>query len=637
MKVRVLQVLIGVGFVVGAWASSVTIDKFLVLDPANPSTSLKQYNGNTVVYDGFYLSALSNGINNARISTDSSKNWGAGVGVDTLSFSRSINNNGTTSEAIELYVSADAAKGAYGGLSSLAVVGGTSTVVIEGFASDPQASSANGSVNYVSGKVMWTQASSGGTIAFSNAAASPIGTTLRFSNGSTVGTANQFGLAAFSYISTSPVPGKASIAVLDPSSAEVAWYGERGENYRMENTGNLSGVWSNTFGRIKGTGDTSAVTTSTVTATAFFRVVPDDTGMIFGANVNQFGEALEVPLLEQSRSEWVRVFFPIKKFLNGSRDLANDADLEAVKVAVLSGRKLLLCLKLNFDDGTYRVPEPDTPYEAECFQWVDDLMSALDGLVSVLETVNEVMIDTYPDDLLPGTNGVIPMVQFLQRLVAHVAALGYTTPEGDPLPLYSGGFTRLYDANMQVRPAVPALLAWVNSDSRLTGVNFHIHAQEFSYFQDSYDFLRQAIPSKPAIVTEFSLVWKYKQNLNKPFSTWPTGSDFANLYGYGTSMIVRDYINLAITNTVSETEWNAFLEAMPWYDTHFLGSACEVMQSNGTAIATFAFQQASSGGTVLGPDDTPWILNPIFANFVATNGLPSAAVNQGFFDDYLSW
>jgi hypothetical protein len=623
-------------------AASVGINEFLVLNPTNAALAYQRYNGNVAVHDGFYLSALINGTNAAELSTDYLLDWGAGLGVGgagSIGFTRSINNNGAIAEALELYVSPEAARGACAGLTGVSVNGGASIVVIEGFASDPLASTASGAVSYASNAVIWTQISGGGSVSFANPSAAPLGSTLRFSNGTTTGGDNQFGLLAFSYATTpGPVPGQANIRTLDGTEIEVSWHGAVAEDYRLQGRASLdSGSWSIASDRLKGAGGTLSVTTAMATASSFYRVIPDPTGMVLGANVNESGTALDVPLLEQSRSEWMRTFFPIKRFLNGSRSLADDPDLDAVREAVYSGRKLVLCLKLNFDDATYRVPVPGTAYEAETFQWVEDLMAELDGMVSVLETVNETFVDTHPDDLLPDTNGVIPMVRYLQRLVAHVHALGYTTPEGDPLPLYSGGFTRLYAANMQSRPAVPLLLDWIQNDTRVAGPNFHIHADGFADFQDSFDFLRQSIPSKPAILTEFSLVWLYKANLEKPLNTWPTGTAFANTHGREPSLLVREYINLAITSGVSEAEWNAFLVAMPWYDTGFLGKAAAVMQDNGTALATFAFQQNSSGGAVLDPGDNPWILNPIFANRTATNALPPVPVNRQFFSDYTGW
>ncbi|MBN2163172.1 MAG: hypothetical protein JXR25_09500 [Pontiellaceae bacterium] len=631
------------GLLAFSYSSSVSpvtlpVARFLQLDPADPTKTLYQYNGNMAACDGFYLSALSNGVNNAQLATDYLKDWNAGIGVDTLGFTRSINNDGSTVESVDFHISADAAKGGYGGLTGLETAGAASIVVIDGFASDPQASSGNGTVSYASNRVVWTQSTVGSTLSFANAAATPAGTTLRISNGSTSGTANQFGIRSFSYMASYYDAGLAALNRINPSLIELSWYGERGTDYRLEHCENLAtGDWSRVTGRINGSGCRQAITNLIDSTAEFFRVVPDDSVMILGANVNESGRALDIPLLDQSRSEWVRTFFAIKPFYNGTRNLADDLDLETVKKAVRSGRKLVLCLKWNFDSETFRVPAPDSALEAKCFQWVDDLMGELDGMVSVLETVNEIMIDTYADDMLPGTDGVIPMVRFLQRFIEHVSARNYTTPEGTPLPLYSGGFTRLFDPNVRRRPSYPVLLSWIENDDRVTGVNFHIHASDLSNFQESYDFLRQTVPSKPAIVTEFSLVWKYKQNLEYPLDTWSEGSGFASQYGYDENMIVRDYVNMAITHSVSETEWNAFLRAMPWYDTEFLGKACEVMQSNGTVLATFAFQQASSGGRTLDKGDDPWILNPILVNYVATNGIPPEAVNKGFFWNYLNW
>jgi len=165
----------------------------------------------------------------------------------------------------------------------------------------------------------------------------------------------------------------------------------------------------------------------------------------------------------------------------------------------------------------------------------------------------------------------------------------------------------------------------------------YILCDDFAKFQDSFDFLRANIPSKPAIFSEFSLVWKHKNNLEKGLNTWPEGADFASLHGRDPKILVRDYFNFAIRNGVSEAVWNEFLVATPWYDTGFLGKAYEVMQDNGTAIATFAFQKNSSGGSVLQLGDAPWILNPIFANRTATNNLHPAPVNLQFFEGYTGW
>ncbi|VGO13294.1 hypothetical protein PDESU_01850 [Pontiella desulfatans] len=343
--------------------------------------------------------------------------------------------------------------------------------------------------------------------------------------------------------------------------------------------------------------------------------------MLLGANVNEHGVALDPELLELSRTKVCRTFFPATPFILGKRDLKTDADLLAVKRAGKAGQQIILCLKWNFEKARWRVPEPDSPRERQCFAWADALIRELDGYVVALETVNEVTVDTLPEDMLPGADGEIPMPRFLQRLVAHLSEQGHAGANAKPLPLFSGGFTRLEQRRMQSNPGVQALLDWIETDDRVAGANFHIHMPEFEGFENYLKFIRSRVTDKPYIVTEFSMVWKYKENLD--------GKSHDGL-------TVREYINQAIQKPVPEKEWNAFLESQAWYDPQFLSSACKVMEDYGVMLATFAFQQGSSGGRKLEPDDTPWIINPIFATRTAA-ARGRAAVSEGFMRDYLDW
>jgi hypothetical protein len=250
------------------------------------------------------------------------------------------------------------------------------------------------------------------------------------------------------------------------------------------------------------------------------------------------------------------------------------------------------------------------------------LIRQLAGRVAALETVNEFSIDTLPEDLQPGTDGSIPMVRFLQRLVEHLYVKQYKAFDGKPLPLFSGGFTRLDREMVQQDPAVAALLDWIDSDGRVAGANFHIHMMAFAGFEQYLKFMRSKIAEKPYLVTEFSMVWKYKANLNKPIGKKDTA---------------REYINRALESPVPESEWNAFLESLEWYDAGFLKKACLLMEEYGVTVATFALQQGSSGGRALRPDSVPWILNPIFASKTARSGNADGVARSLFFKDYTAW
>jgi len=359
---------------------------------------------------------------------------------------------------------------------------------------------------------------------------------------------------------------------------------------------------------------------SVITAIWVLGTVHVDARMVLGANVNEHGIALEPAMLELSRTKVVRIFFPASPFILGKRNLKTDKDFLAVKAAAKSGRQVILCLKWDFKKAGWRVPASGSGLEQKCFAWADALLHELDGMVLALETVNEVMVDTPAEDLQPGADGKIPMVQFLQRLVEHLKEKKHRDLNRRPLPIFSGGFTRFDRPKMRRHPCVAELLKWIRTDSRVAGASLHIHMLQFEGFENSLRFIRSKIPKKHLLVTEFSMVWKYRANLNKPVSG---------------NLTVREYINRALKHPVSEAEWNNFLESQAWYDTDFLSHACRVMEKYDVRVATFAFQQGSSGGRPLKPDSTPWILNPIFSNRTARSAHGPA--RSAFFNDYIAW
>jgi hypothetical protein len=359
-----------------------------------------------------------------------------------------------------------------------------------------------------------------------------------------------------------------------------------------------------------------------------------DARMKLGANVNEHGAALDIDLLNKSRTTYVRTFFPATPFIEGRRDLKTDENLLAVKKAGRNGRRIILCLKWNFEKAKWRVPAPGSEREQECFAWADDLIRELNGMVAALETVNEVVVDTLPEDMQPGVDGQIPMVRFLQRLASHLDGQNHKAIGGGKLALFSGGFTRLDRAGMKKNPAVVELLKWIEADPKIAGANFHIHMKRFDGFEEYLEYIRGKIPTKPYLITEFSMVWKYKDNLAAAIGESSKGRRFAKAHRLDAAMTVMDYINSCIKKPVSETEWNEFLASQDWYNERFLDDACRMMDKYGVEIATFAFQQGSSGGKILKPDSTPWIMNPVFANKVAQGNAPAS---QEFMKDYLNW
>ena len=259
------------------------------------------------------------------------------------------------------------------------------------------------------------------------------------------------------------------------------------------------------------------------------------------------------------------------------------------------------------------------------------------GQISTLALVNEVFIDTQPEDMKPDSTGRIPMVNFLQRLAAHVAADQSKDARGQLLPLACGGFTRLDTIAVQSAPATLALLKWCETDPHITIVDFHLHQRDYEQYQAALDFVRKQITTKPLIVTEFSMVWDYKAHLENRVASSPAGQAFAKHYSLNPALTVRDYINQCIAQPVSEATWNEFLQSQAWFDPAFLKKVGNLMDRHGVTVATYALTQRSSGGNgPLSEGRDPWMLNPIYIPrvAVAANG-NQTAVNTAWFEEYV--
>jgi hypothetical protein len=353
--------------------------------------------------------------------------------------------------------------------------------------------------------------------------------------------------------------------------------------------------------------------------------------LILGGNFNEHSEMIPHELLKKSETRLIRGFIPASPFIRGERELGSDAAVQNLKKAARDGQQIILCLKWDFKRGKWRVPGPGTDLERKCFQWVDDLLMEVGDGVIVLETINEVMVDTHEEDVVPDDSGNIPMVVFQKRLVDHLH------DRGKPPPIYMGAFTRLDREHMQTHPITLAMFDWINSDDRITGTNFHIHMPEFEGFKTYLEFIRGHIPVKPFIITEFSMVWKYRAALKHPIGRFVKGKAFAEKYDRDPETTVRDFINLTIDQPVTQTEWNDFLRSQYWYDKDFLDKACEIMDAYGVRYATYAFQQGSSGPGKLGPDSNPWILNPLYSQVTAAGENGKVAVNEDFMSSYGKW
>lgn len=367
--------------------------------------------------------------------------------------------------------------------------------------------------------------------------------------------------------------------------------------------------------------------------------------LALGGNVNERFHWATPQILEQTHTTWIRGFMPASEFISGRRSYENDPGLRTLKAAADSGHKIVLSIKWDSaGKGAFgRIPAPDSKEEKAAFTFVDRLLDATSGKVSALVLLNELSIDTLPPDLDPDASGRIPMIEFLKRLTAHVAAEHRTSADGSPLPLFAGGMTRLDKETTQNAPATRAMIAWINSDPRITGADFHMHQPDMETTQIALEFMHDAIPNKPLMVTEMSLVWKWQKHMKDSIGASRAGADFCRKYGLTAQMTVAEFLNAAFQRAVPEAEWQDFLASQAWFEGHYLANLVPMMQAHGVKVATYALTwnpkpQDASDHKPITTKTVPWFLNQLLVPGMAFvpggNRLPE---NYGLFSDYVRY
>lgn len=367
--------------------------------------------------------------------------------------------------------------------------------------------------------------------------------------------------------------------------------------------------------------------------------------LILGANNNESPDKLEPTLLQRTHTKWIRAFFPASHFLDGKTTLETDEQILATKKLGDLGYHLFLTIKwdLKHDYGNNsarRVPAPDSSEEKRWFSFASELLRTFEGHVSGIELVNELTVDSNPEDMKPGPDGHAPMIRFLQRLAAHISAEKHLARDGGPLPLYAGGFTRMDRPGMQDNPVLTGFMKWLSESPLIFGVNFHIHQENYGQFEQSLKFVRSQIPQKPFAITEFSLVWEYKAHLAEKLASGKNATAFCKTYQRSPDLTVAEYLTQISGEPVTQAEWQAFLATREWFDPGFLTKTTTLMAKYGVTLATYGFshgpRKSDSRPRKVTPDSTPWNLNMIFPySWVRPQPDGSAPVTYGLFDDWV--
>jgi hypothetical protein len=364
--------------------------------------------------------------------------------------------------------------------------------------------------------------------------------------------------------------------------------------------------------------------------------------LALGANTNENFEWATPQILERTHTTWVRGFFPASEFISGKRSYSADPAIDALKSAAASGHKVILSIKWDSKDGDFGpMPGPGSERERLAFDFVDKLLDSTDGQLSALVVINELSIDTLQSDLAPGADGKVPVIAFLRRVVQHIDKENRTAPNGDKLPIFAGGMTRLDLSKIQQSPATKAMIRWINQDAKLTGADFHLHEPSLLTTETALRFIHQAIPDKPLMTTEFSLVFQWKAHLGDKVGKTPNGRKFSNAYGLRPGITVAQFLTQVFDKPVPAREWHEFLASQPWFDGHFLMQMIPLLKANGVKIATYGLTSNPNPVARAKPvteKTTPWFLNSLLVpGMIYDPGSTNLPENYELFRDYVSY
>jgi|GEM_PF-834808 len=355
-------------------------------------------------------------------------------------------------------------------------------------------------------------------------------------------------------------------------------------------------------------------------------------GLELGVNVNERPIDFDVQLMKRANAKWGRAFAPVVSMFDGRVNPALDAGLVRFKQTAESGFHMILSLKHDFTGS--RLPPPDSEGEREYFGYVRSLLAELAPYADIIVIGNEPFLETHAADMRYDAGwGGYPINIFYERLTALVYDFLQQDPALSHVPIYIGAFNQLHAPAMRNRADVQRMLRFAEDDPRIAGIDLHPHVADYAQMEQQLEFARQYV-TKPVIVTEWSLVWRYKQYNTERLGAHAAGREFASKYGLDPEMRVYEYINRITAAPVPEEQFHEFLMSRHWFDPALISKSYDLFAKYDVAVATYAFITPGTGPANFGPNYDPWILNRMYIPRMAYTVTGEVAANYGFLEEF---
>jgi hypothetical protein len=342
-----------------------------------------------------------------------------------------------------------------------------------------------------------------------------------------------------------------------------------------------------------------------------------------GANYNEHYEDVDYRDLKKADASWVRIFLTMPQLDRGA---AEHGAVRATLDAGSHGHQTILSLKWPFPNRDF--PKPGSAEMDKELARLDAVLPLVMGKVDILVIGNEPYIESREGDRDLDLNA------FYEAMAARVIAFrAQKCGENCKTHLYMGALNRL-DLKKNVTKSTDRWMEYVKATPELDGVDIHPHINTIEASKPFLDYILPRMRTEQKfLVTEFSLVWWWKQNLTKPIP-----ATYAEKYGVATNTQNWQVIKAALEQPFAKQRWDDFLSMSPWFESrkHYLRNQMKMFRDTGRlAVATYGFKQGSSMSNNFGPDKTPWLLNSVFApRTIQANADGSAAANYAWIDDF---
>ena len=320
-----------------------------------------------------------------------------------------------------------------------------------------------------------------------------------------------------------------------------------------------------------------------------------------GANYNESLTWLHHDELHRVGAKWIRGFVDMHQMDNIPPD-HDHPNVNALLDARKAGFKIILSLKWNYLDLDFPGFGGSDGGAAE-LKRLRHLLPMVMGKVDILVIGNEPFIEC-------KGNGDDRLNDFYETLADEV--IEFRNSRGaTSTRLFMGALNRL-DLPANRTQAANRMLSFIASRPDLEGVDLHLHIPTIEGHKAMLNYAMSRIrPDQNFLVTEFSLVWHWRQHFNDVASSY-----YLNRHGLPADTTVLDVINAAIKHPMPFPQWEEFLTHEPWYMSrrNFMSNAMRLYRSTGRlVVATYGFCPMRERKQPFLKTGTPWLLNSVLA------------------------